>query len=334
LKVAIIYRQRRPGGYSIEELFHTVAGELRKHVEVIEYETGPRWWALVDAWKLRKLKADVYHVTGDINYFVLLLPRGRTMLTVHDLGHWLLGLTGLKQWIYKWIWLTLPIRYAKSVTAISEETRNQIEEHLSICGKVTVIPDCYGAGFRKVPKQFAFPPRILQVGTQPHKNLPRVIEALRGIPCYMAIIGPLDNDLIVRLSQAGIAYESHVNLTPQEVLDQYVRADLVCFASVHEGFGLPIIEAQAVGRPVITSDISPLCDVAGDSACLVDPHDVESIRKGIIAILSSQDYRKGLVARGYRNVMRYSPSSVASRYLLLYRESVLEPSTRQDYRER
>src|SRR5262249_47496010 len=98
----------------------------------------------------------------------------------------------------------------------------------------------------------------------------------------------------------------------------------LCFASLHEGFGLPIIEAQAVGRPVITSTIAPMCDVAGDSACLVDPYNVESIRQGIAAILNSHDYRKDLVEKGYRNAARYSPASVARRYLLLYRASMLE----------
>lgn len=322
MKVVIIYRQRLRGSYSIAGVFHTVAGELRKHVEVIEYETGSRWRVLFDAWRLRRLKADIYHVTGDISYFVLLLPRSRTVLTVLDLGHLLLGLTGLKQWIYKWVWWTLPIRYARSVTAISEETRLRIEEHLGIHGKVAVIACCYGAVFRKVPKQFASLPRILQVGTRPHKNLPRVIEALRGIPCCIAIIGPLDHDLISRLAETGTAYECHVDLTPEEVVEQYVRADLVCFASLYEGFGLPIIEAQAVGRPVITSNIAPMCDVAGDSACLVDPHSIASIRQGIIAILNSQDYRQDLVEKGYMNVARYSPAAVARRYLLLYRASV------------
>lgn len=324
MKVVIIHRQRRLGVYSIEELFHTVAGELRKHVEVIEYETGSRWRILLDVWRLRRLKADIYHVTGDIHYLVLLLPRRRTVLTVHDLNHLLHELTGLKRWIYKWVWMSLPIRYANSVTAISEATRNQIEEHLGIRRNVRIINNCYGAVFHKSPKQFARDkPRILQVGTGPNKNIPRLIEALRGVPCCLAIIGPLGNDLVSQLTVAGIEYECHANLTCDEVLQQYVYADLVCFVSLHEGFGLPIIEAQAVGRPVITSNISPMREVAGDSACLIDPHDSESIRKGITTVLSDQDYQKTLVEKGYKNAARYSPASAASRYMLLYRESVV-----------
>src|SRR5437870_5587145 len=99
MKDVMVYRQRCPGAYSVEEVFHTVVGELRKHVEVIEYDTGSRWRVLFDAWRLRRLKADIYHVTGDINYFALLLPRSRTVLTVLDLRHLLYDLTGLRQWI-------------------------------------------------------------------------------------------------------------------------------------------------------------------------------------------------------------------------------------------
>ena len=59
MKVVLIYRKSRAGAYSIEELFHTIAGEFGKQVEVIEYETGTRWSILRDACRLRKLKADI-----------------------------------------------------------------------------------------------------------------------------------------------------------------------------------------------------------------------------------------------------------------------------------
>ena len=54
-----------PGAYSIEELFHTIAGELGKQIEVVEYVAGSRSRLLLDAWRLRKLRADIHHVTGE-----------------------------------------------------------------------------------------------------------------------------------------------------------------------------------------------------------------------------------------------------------------------------
>ena len=323
MKVALIYRRKRDGAYSIEELFHTIAGELRKHVEVIEYETGTRWDTLRDVWRLRNMEVDIYHVTGDINYFVPLLPPRRTVLTVPDIGHYLFGLRGFKCWIYKWVWLLWPIRAARAVAAISRETQNNIVSHLGILrNRVDIVECCHSAIFKPVSRPFNIAcPVILQVGTKPYKNVPRLIEALRGIRCQLVLIGQLDATLTQKLTECGIDFENRVNLTHDAIYRQYVECDIVSFVSTGEGFGVPIIEAQATGRPVITSKVSPTQEVAGDGACLVDPLDVSQIREGILRIIADSDYREQLVERGLRNIARYSPATIAGQYLDLYRRS-------------
>ena len=95
---------------------------------------------------------------------------------------------------------------------------------------------------------------------------------------------------------------------------------MLMFASTYEGFGLPIVEANAVGRPVVTSNLSPMPEVAADAACLVDPHDVGSIRVGVKRIINDGLYRESLVAAGYRNAQRFRPATVAGNYALLYRQ--------------
>ena len=76
--------------------------------------------------------ADIYHITGDINYLALFLPRKKTILTVPDIGHYLYGLTGLKRWVYKWIWLMLPLHFVRFATAISQSTFDCIVQKLGI----------------------------------------------------------------------------------------------------------------------------------------------------------------------------------------------------------
>lgn len=321
MRVILIYRKHHEGAFSIEELFHTIAGELGKQVEVIEYETGTRWNMLRDAWRLRKLNADIYHVTGDINYFVPLLPHKKTVLTVHDIGHYLFGLNGIKRWLYKWLWLIFPIRRAGAVTSVSTETRENTVKHLGIAdSRVKVIENCHSAIFKPVTKPFtANCPVILQVGTQPYKNVPRLIEALKGLSCRLVLVGRLNDKAKQKLVECGIVYENYVGITHEEIYRRYVDCDIVSFVSIGEGFGVPIIEAQASGRPLITANVSPMREVAGDGACLVDPLDVSQIREGIIKIIADTEYRHQLVERGLRNVIRYSPATISNQYLDLYK---------------
>jgi len=324
LKVVFIYRKYRTEAYSIEELFHTVAKELGKQVKVIEYEVGGRHRILLDVWQLRKMNADIYHVTGDINYLVNLLSSKKTVLTVHDIGHYLFGLKGIKRWLYKWLWLVFPIRQAGAVTSISTETCENIVKHLGITGsRVKVIENCHSAIFKPVEKLFAVNcPVILQVGTKPYKNVPRLVEALKGLRCRLVLIGSLDEEIKQKLAECGIDYENYVGLTHEELYKQYVECDIVSFTSIGEGFGVPIIEAQASGRPLITSDVSPMREAAGEGACLVDPLDVSQIREGVRRIIADSDYRDQLVELGLRNVVRYSPATISDQYLNLYKRVI------------
>lgn len=320
MRVVLIYRKRREGAYSIEELFHTIAGELGKQVEVIEYETGTRWDTFRDAWRLRKINADIYHVVGDVHYFVPLLPHKKTVLTVLDINHYLNDLRGIKRWIYKWLWLLWPIRSAYAVTTISRDTQNNIVSHLGFNrDHIEIIECCHSALLKYVERPFNIAcPMILHLGTAPHKNVPRLIKALRGIKCQLVLIGQLDSTLKQQLIECDIDYVNRVNLTHEEICQQYVDCDIVSFVSLAEGFGMPIIEAQASGRPLITSSVSPMCEVAGDGACLVDPLDVSKIREGILRIIADANYRDQLVVRGLLNAARFSPATISGQYLYLY----------------
>jgi glycosyltransferase involved in cell wall biosynthesis len=320
MKVVFVYRQKRRGAHSIEVLFHTVAGELGRKIEVVEYVAGCRSRLLLDAWRLRKLNADIYHVTGDIHYIVNLLPSRKTVLTVHDIHHYLNDLRGIKRLLYKWIWLILPIRSARAITAISRETGKAIHKHLAITGKhIQVIENCHSAIFRRVPKSFSAQcPVILQVGTDANKNVRRLVEALQGLHCRLVLIGSIDDELQQKLNECGTVFENHAGLTHEELNRQYIDCDIVAFASLAEGFGVPIIEAQAVGRPLITSNISPMREVAGDGACLIDPLDVAQIRDGILRIIGDPLYRNHLIENGLRNVTRYSPARISDHYLAFY----------------
>jgi glycosyltransferase involved in cell wall biosynthesis len=103
------------------------------------------------------------------------------------------------------------------------------------------------------------------------------------------------------------------------MVDAYERADLVIFVSLAEGFGMPIIEAQAVGRPVIVSNLSPMKEVAGEGALAVDPFDIEAIRSAIRTVIEDGQLRHRMIAAGLENVKRFNAEVVAGQYAQLYR---------------
>jgi len=114
--------------------------------------------------------------------------------------------------------------------------------------------------------------------------------------------------------------ENCFNLTYEEIIKCYEDCDILCFASTYEGFGMPIIEAQAVGRPVITSTVASMPEVAGEGAYLVDPYSVTSIKKGIEKVIYDTAYRNELIRTGKENIKRFEVGKIASQYLKIYEE--------------
>jgi glycosyltransferase involved in cell wall biosynthesis len=251
------------------------------------------------------------------------LQRNRTILTVHDCGN-LHRLTGWRRAVLRFFWFTWPLSCVRLVTTISEATRQEL---IKLAGtppeKVRVVYNCVSPEFSGQPKVFnAERPLILMLGTAPNKNLRRMTEALAGLPCSVELIGrpsPAQADVFARNRVELIA---RGDVTNEEIVDAYRRCDFLLFASTHEGFGLPIIEAQAVGRPVVTSICSSMAEVAADSACLVDPLEVSSIRAGVQRVIGDPVYRAELVRRGFENQSRFSAEAVAAQYAALYREVV------------
>lgn len=326
-ELAFFSRKKSKGAFSIGQIFESIAKVLTERRPVTEFElpcpTTSTWNLLRNIGAVRRNAINgVNHVTGDAHYVVLGINRGRTVLTVHDCI--LLARTPryhFKYQLYSWLWYKWPIRKANVITAISEKSKAEIV-HYTGCSpeKIKVIPNCVNPIYHYSPQPFgAEIPRILHIGTTPHKNLPRIATALQGIDCVLEIIGKLSEEQRSILEASGIRFENHFNLSLETLAERYRAADLVVFASLYEGFGMPIIEAQATGRPVVTSNIEPMTWVAGeDGACFVNPTDVQSIRAGILKALYDIDFREKLIQQGLENVQRFSVEHIASQYAEVY----------------
>lgn len=327
LKVNFIERRGRETG-SIEAVFGQVADELsRMGVDVIfqKMPFGNSAFGMVkNFFFFEAEKADVYHITGHVHYAAMRLPADRTVLTVHDLGI-LRVRRGLRRWVLKKILIDLPVGRLKYITAISEYTKRELVEQTGcLSSKIRVIANPLRPTFRSDGRNFrGGRPVILQIGTAPHKNLEKVAEALRGLDCSLRIVGPLSDGHIRVLAENEIEYENVVDITEKEMQLEYANADVVAFCSTFEGFGLPIVEAQAMSVPLLTSDLDPMRQVAGDGAVLANPHNAKDIRQKLELILTNREVRDAAVCAGTKNVKRFEATLIASEYLGIY-NTVLE----------
>lgn len=323
----VVQFQRRPGpaSFSVERLFEDTRRALPADIQVrlrinrfMSRGVLPRIADAFGAWRHR---GRINHVLGDVHYLAWLLPRRRTILTVLDCVT-LERLGGFRRWIFWLLWYWWPTRRAARITVISEFSKAALLRNVRYPhDRVHVIPPPLSPEFRRSPANAAGGrPRLLQVGTVQNKNVDRVIEAVAGLDVVLVVIGALSPAQHGRLQALGIDYECHVDVPRDEILQQYRRCDVVVFASTYEGFGLPIIEAQAIGRPMVTGNNSSMPEAAGGAACLVDAFDVADIRRGILRVIQDRSYAADLVERGYGNAALYEPARIARQYAALYRD--------------
>lgn len=338
--LTFFYRKKNAAFHSIENVFHRVAQQLadnyRSEFELKELEL-PRPTKLNNLLAnirfARQSQSDINHITGDIHYALLGFSRRKiNILTIHDcvlLKR--LSRRNPRYWLIKWVWHVLPIRKADCVTVISDNTKADLLSFISCDpAKIRVIPNFIDPAFAhmvRFSRAFRERPRILFIGTTPNKNLERLCEALEGLSADLDIIGRLNEEQLDCLRRHGITYSQSFGLSKEEVLQHYRDADVLAFPTTFEGFGLPIIEGQAAGLPVLTSDLSPMREVAGEGACLIDPYRPASIREGLLRIIGDEAYRHQLIEAAYDNIRRYDLDAVVLQYVELYRELITKKST-------
>jgi glycosyltransferase involved in cell wall biosynthesis len=104
----------------------------------------------------------------------------------------------------------------------------------------------------------------------------------------------------------------------------YNAATVVAYPSVYEGFGLPVLEAQACGTPVLTSNVSSLPEAAGDAALMVDPYDVEALAAGLNQLLTDGPMRHQLRERGLAHARLFSWPHAAQETARVYWRALAE----------
>lgn len=289
----------------------------------------PRLWTHIRlAWEMARQPPDLLFVPAHV--VPPIHPR-RTLVTIHDLGY--LTFPRAHPWRQR-LYLDLSTRWnahaATHVLADSQATKADLTAHYGVePEKITVAypgaedslhpvndPAVIAAARGRYSIKADY---LLYLGTlQPRKNLRRLVDAFAQLAGHRASHPPqlvlagkrgwLCEDLFEQIERHGL--ERHVHL-PGYIAEEDKAALLsgaiaFVFPSLHEGFGLPVLEAQACGCPVITSTTSSLPEVAGDAALLVDPRDRAAIAKAMQRLVDDEDVRSDLIERGLANVARFS----------------------------
>jgi glycosyltransferase involved in cell wall biosynthesis len=330
-RISYFYRHPDNSYFSIEKLFANIASEINSSYatdfSLDEYKM-PWRFGLKNIFKnisfVRKHNNSINHITGDIHYAMFgCLKSNINVLTIHDcVLLYRYPWTNFRYWIIKLFWYKWPVKKADMITVISENTRKDVIKFTK-CDpqKIKVISNFVDPSFSYSPLHFnKSRPHILFIGSAPNKNLDRLIEAVKDLPVILDIVGHVNEEQSTTLKSYNIAYHHSTGLSNSELQHKYHASDILAFPSTFEGFGLPIVEAQVCGRPVLTSNLSPMREVAGDGACLIDCYDVSSIKNGLLKIIHDDAYRASIVQKGLENVKQFTLASVASQYAALYKE--------------
>lgn len=301
------------------------------------------WEQVVLPWDLKREKVDIFLGPA---FTVPLLKTSRQVVAILDLTwfkHPEKHLWAKQLYFRKMI--PFAARRAEKIITISRSTKIDLVEilgvpeeeivvtHLASDPKFCVIKD--KKKLNNVAERYRLPSQfILFVGVlEPRKNIEGLIRAYAelkrrvNLPHKLVIGGGRSygwkNREIFRLVEdLGLGDEVIFSdfIVEEDLSAVYNLADLFVLPSLYEGFGLPILEAQACGCPVITSNLSSMPEVGGDGTYLVDPYDTEKLVTAMITVLTDDKQRGRMISKGFENVKQFSWKKTAQKTLEVFEQ--------------
>ncbi|GEO10452.1 glycosyltransferase family 4 protein [Segetibacter aerophilus] len=292
-----------------------------------------------------------YHICDHSNApYLKYFPANRTSITCHDViaikgGLGLLGsyqpASKMGKILQKWILSYL--NKANSIAFVSQLTFNQFCE---LCHSKTirkenwkVIHNAFNAEFKPMPSESAKKvlkrlgiddtvPFILHVGSGlPRKNrrllldMASIMESATSLNiCFAG--EPINSELVQYSESLGLQDRVFSIVKPDHLtlVALYSSCEAFIFPSFSEGFGWPVIEAQACGAPVIASNIEPMPEISGGAALHFDPRNPNDFVKGYLS-LQNKDSRQKLIDKGFENGSRFDNKRMIKAYLNFYRKN-------------
>jgi glycosyltransferase involved in cell wall biosynthesis len=301
----------------------------------------PRLWThLRLGWALRRNPPDLFFTPAHViplSYF------GPSVATVHDLGYRVFPSAHTTFQLAYLNWSTLHnARRSRRVLADSLATRDDLVRfyHINPQKIEVVYPGVNPAlapvrdvqALEAVQAKYTIDsPYLLYLGTlQPRKNLVRLVEAYGAsdVPETLVLAGKagwLSRPILEAMARLPLPVQARIRITG--FVDEADKAALLSgatallYPSLYEGFGFPVLEAQACTTPVLCAESSSLPEVAGEGALLVEATDTGAIRDGIERLSADSALRQRLVAAGLENVQRFSWQHTAGSALAVLEEA-------------
>lgn len=263
----------------------------------------------------------INHITGDIHYCILGLIGCKSVLTIHDDYSYRQAKKGFIGKIYKYIfWIYLPIKFANISLCITQSTKDNIYKLYSSKKLKVFTNHTWPKEYKYCPKDFNYiQPVILHISTGENKNLETTIQALNGINAKLIVVEKM-TDAQIKLAQSlKIDFYNTGRISDEEILNLYKQADIISFPSSYEGFGMPIVEGQLIGRCVITTNLPPMNWVAGDGSFLINnPRNPLELKQVILKIIHNKKERENCISKGLINAQRFSIEKTANELLNIY----------------
>ena len=273
--------------------------------------------------RLRARPGAVLHVL-DHSYGHLCRADVPTVVTCHGLENFRLKLRRVWQQAL-WVYRVRAMRRARYVAAISGAVADDARRFADT-PPAKIVLNHYGVDPVFTADGDAFPTLaarraagerlVLHVGTNyERKNVGHLLDALgqlrgQGLPVRLVKVGadPREDGYRTRLEQLGL--DGHMDylgwLDAPALAAVYRSCDVLAFPSIHEGFGRPIVEAQACGLPVVVADTASAREIAGTGACTHDAADAADFAAKLRAVLTDPTLHARLAADGAANIRRFS----------------------------
>jgi len=287
-----------------------------------------RWYSLkeqiIGPGVIGRQKLDLIHFP---HFNVPFFLKKKYIVTIHDLiiNHFPDSrATTLPNWKYKLkllayrIILKRAIKNSVKIIVPTEFVKKDILQFYNIpAERIQVIHEGYFLSDRQsltdVSRFNITKPYLIYVGAAyPHKNLETLVKVFKELNrsgrYQLVLVGFLDF-FYKRLRKTVKDYPDIIftgYVSEGELSSLYQKALACVYPSLHEGFGLPTVEAQAHSLPVVSSNASCLPDVLADSAVYFNPKDYKEILDKIKQVIDDKKLREVLIAKGHENIKRFS----------------------------